>query len=262
MNVNRRYVWAGGGLLVVVLLVFSWWKADPRLEPMSHQEDVSSRTTHPDHIPPLPSVTLDSDCVSCPPRPPMAEKRDPVSEEAREECREILRTAAEQGIPDPDTSHLEDCGGTPLAHARTAEQVQALFDAGADPNVHGEFGRTPLSRHLFRSVTQPSEETYKIVQTMLAGGADPWMKNLDGELPLEAARKMTIASGIRALKAEEILNSRLEAQGITEAQAFAQSPEFAASIKTMRRAPELSTKTLMFFMDAMKSTNPNLTFTQ
>lgn len=261
MQVNRRYVWAGGAL-VAVLLIFLWWKADHKLEPTPHQEDGASHTTHHDHIPPLPSVTLDSDCVSCPPRSSMAEKRDPVSEEARDECREILRTAAEQGIPDPDTSHLEDCGGTPLLHVRTAEQVQTLLAAGADPNVHGEFGHTPLSRHLFRSVTRPSEEAHEIVKTLLAGGADPWMRTLDGELPLDVARKVNMMSGALALKAEEMVNATLAEHGITEAQAFAQSPEFAVLIGRMRRAPELASKTIALFMDAMKHTNPNPQLTQ
>ncbi|MDE2927986.1 MAG: hypothetical protein OXT71_16435 [Acidobacteriota bacterium] len=192
----------------------------------------------------------------------MAEKRDPVSEEAEEECLEILRAAAEQGIPDPDTSHVEDCNGTPLVHARTAEQVQTLLDAGADPNVHGEFGRTPVSRHLFRAVTRPSEETHEIIQTLLAGGADPWMRNLNGELPLDAARKVSMMSGALALKAEEMVNARLAERGITEAQAFAQSPEFAVLIGRMRRGPELASRTIALFMDAMERTNPNPQLTQ
>ncbi len=170
-------------------------------------------------------------------------------------CIELLTHAAEDGIPDPDASHLENCNETPMFYAYTAEQVRSLLDAGADPNVHGEFGHTPLYRQFHVAVTRPTEETYALIQTLLDGGADPWMRNVDGQLPYDVAKKMNISGTIK-VRGEDFLNQRLTEDGITEEQAFAAKPDFAEAMRRMREAPEIASKTIVSLMDAMKRARP------
>ena len=259
MKLARWHIWGAG--LAVILLLGLWFRPDHRPGPTHHPPHEVPDASH-DHVPllapgtpPLPSAASDPDCVTCPPRSSLSEKRDAISEEEKDECWNLLLTAAEQGIPDPDTSHLRDCNETPIFHAYKAEQIQALVDAGADLNIHGQYGHTPLYRQLHRAVVRPTEDTHAVIQAMLEAGADPWMSNVDGELPYDVARKMNM-SGTTRVRGEEFLKAKLEEHGITEAQAFAERPEFAKAMEQMRAAPGIASRTIVSIMDAMKRTDP------
>lgn len=255
MKFARWHLWAVG--LALVLLVGLLFRSDRNPEPTPQHE--ASHDHAPPLSPPPPPVRFDPDCATCPlkaPGAPQEFKRRPSLPAAVEECMEFMIDAAKQGIPNPDTSYLEDCRATPLFYASTVEQIQTLLDAGADPNVHGEYGQTPLSRHLHKTLIRPTEEKYAMIQALLEGGADPWMRTTDGKLPYEIARQMNMSGTLR-VQGEEFLKQRLAADGITEEQAFAQKPEFAKAMEAMRRAPELANKAIASLMDAMKRTNPN-----
>ena len=163
MNNPRLLPWAVGSILLVILAL--WFSRDRKPEPTPDQEHEASHTPLP--TPPPASLLRSArpdDCVSCPPGT-TAEfmKRNELPPDVRA-CIELMVLAAEDGIPDPDASHLENCNETPLFHAYTAEQVQTLLDAGADPNVHGEFGHTPLYRQLHVAVTRPSYGKAKLLK--------------------------------------------------------------------------------------------------
>lgn len=261
MKLARWHLYVVG--LALVLLVGLWFKANRRPESTDQPESATPAghtLSDPAHsmAPSPPTTNYDPDCPTCPPNPYLSEavKRSGSTMEDTEKCWEILTMAAAEGNPDPDTSHLGHCFETPIFHAYTADQVQALLDAGVDLNVHGEFGHTPLYRHMHRAVIRPTEETHAIVEKLLEGGADPWLRNTDGELPYEVARRMN-TSGTTRIQGEEFLRSKLEQDGITEEQAFAQRPEFAEAMRQMRRAPEIASRTIASLMNAMKRTDPN-----
>lgn len=254
MKLARWHLWVVG--VALVLLVDLWFRPDHRPGPTHHPDLEESRTSH-DPTSPFPPAGFDLDCVSCPPRTPESAKRVPAGHEAREACKEFLRAAAEQGIPDADTSHLEDCRDTPLFHASTAEQVHALLAAGADPNIHGDYGHTPLYGHLHRVMILPTEDGASMVQALLDGGADPWMKTLDGKLPYEVARTMNM-SGMIKVQGEKFIKAKMAEEGITEAQMFADRPGFAEAMEQMRRAPEIANITIVSLMEAMEDAKPDL----
>lgn len=74
-------------------------------------------------------------------------------------------------------------GETPLHVAAIWGDVEIgkiLLDAGADPNVHGEYGYTPLHE----AVGQGKSE---FVQLLLARGASVELRNDDGQTPRDLA---------------------------------------------------------------------------
>jgi ankyrin repeat protein len=89
-----------------------------------------------------------------------------------------------EGLPAPDAWSPD--GFTPLhiaAFAENAAGAQALLDAGADPNVFAtaSFARvTPLGTCAFTGATA-------VARTLIRGGADATLTEVDGGSPLEAA---------------------------------------------------------------------------
>ena len=178
--------------------------------------------------------------------------------DATMDCWEFLRDAAANGTPNPDTSHLEDCFESPLAHADTVDQIQALIEAGAGLNLRGEFGHTPLYRQMHKAVTRPSEEKYALVLALLEAGADPWIEDERGVLPYDAARKATATSSMVKLQAEERLKQEMTSRGLTEEQIFAENPAVAKAVEEVRQAPDFAAKTLMALRDVMEQPTPDL----
>ena len=265
MKVNRRYVWAGGCVAIALVLILFW---NPWSEPTRDLELAPARAEEAEHaghehdlpLPPPRVRSGDPDCATCPSELVTGEKRAP-SEDKREatlECWAFLEEAAEQGNPYPDTSHLEDCNESPLLHATTAEQIQMLIDAGADINAPGQWGHTPLYRQMHKAVTQPSEESHASILTILEAGADPWLTDIRGDTPYDAARKMMGMSGMLKLQADDRLKQELAITGLTEEQLFAKNPEFAEAIEGWRSGPDIASRTLMALSDAMRKSRPEL----
>jgi len=88
------------------------------------------------------------------------------------------------GLPAPDARSPD--GFTPLhiaAFGQNAAGAQALLDAGADPNVFAtaSFARvTPLGTCAFVGATT-------VARTLIRGGADAALTEIDGAAPLDAA---------------------------------------------------------------------------
>lgn len=88
------------------------------------------------------------------------------------------------GLPAPDAWSLD--GFTPLhiaAFAKNAAGAQALLDAGADPNVFAtaSFARvTPLGTCAFAGATT-------VARTLIRGGANAALTEVEGASPLDAA---------------------------------------------------------------------------
>ena len=88
------------------------------------------------------------------------------------------------GLPTPDARSPD--GFTPLhiaAFAKNAAGAQALLDAGSDPNVFAtaSFARvTPLGTCAFTGATT-------VARTLIRGGADAALTEVEGASPLDAA---------------------------------------------------------------------------
>ena len=102
------------------------------------------------------------------------------------ECDPIAREANRQGTPVPDNPHFGICRGVNMLHfALTLEEIQKLLADGKDPNAANPEGITPLHMQAHRAAAMPSEEGIAMVQALLKGGAYPWAKTKDGQLPLD-----------------------------------------------------------------------------
>ena len=76
--------------------------------------------------------------------------------------------------------HYTSCDGA------RAEVVKTLLDAGADPNGQETlFDQAPLHQVALRS----DDEGVKISKLLLENGADPLLADVDGDTPLELAKK-------------------------------------------------------------------------
>ncbi|HZQ31459.1 MAG TPA: ankyrin repeat domain-containing protein [Mycobacterium sp.] len=91
--------------------------------------------------------------------------------------------------------HDED----PLHHAvdiAAADTVETLLDAGADVDLRDRWGNTPLWRAVYLGTGGE-----KIVDLLLAHGADPTLENNHEVSPLDLARRMGIDDIVTTLEA-------------------------------------------------------------
>ena len=91
-----------------------------------------------------------------------------------EKGRKIFKDVVEVADANNNTMLSEAAAG---GHAAT---IRLLLDRGVDPNVTGEFGRSPLWRACFLG----HEEA---MQALLEAGADPRIPNEMGEQPVHVA---------------------------------------------------------------------------
>lgn len=180
--------WKLGTVLlgVLILLCLVWWpegEAPDSLQPVITTNDAA--------VSPVPELNPPSTrrhfhpekCAACPDMDLEAMKRVPGGD--RSDCQEFLMDAAESGNPDPDTSQLEDCTGwSPLHFAETPEQVQALLEAGVDPNVQDLEGRTPLYLHAQKAMMMPSENGQSISRSSWRRVQTPYCERMRAETPL------------------------------------------------------------------------------
>ena len=95
----------------------------------------------------------------------------------------LIRASAEAGVL--DAQDLE--GKTALLHFPTGdvETMRLLLDAGADPNVPDNDGKTPL--HYLATLVPFFHETYEDVEALLDAGADPNEIDKEGWTPARYA---------------------------------------------------------------------------
>ena len=119
----------------------------------------------------------------------------------------LLKAGADPGVR---TSKTKVHGGaTPLHVAaqfnHNPAAIEALVEAGIDPNAGDEHGHTPLQMAIRREVSA----NLAVIQTLLKVGADPNVQSRDGATPLHWAARSYRVHVIEALPA--IIEALLEA---------------------------------------------------
>ena len=252
MTVNRRYVWASGAL-AGVLLIFLWWRSgpDPAPEKEPHDAETVEERSTKSPITSLPRRPVHpEECAGCPENSLRGEKKRPARLGNSRECREFLIEAADAGNPNPDMSHLDCKGRTPLHVAKTTEQVQMLLDAGADVNAQDIQGKAPLHFQAAWAMASPSEESVAIVQMLLDAGADPWLKTNRGKVPAQLARDVSHAALIYA-RSEKFLEEEAKARGINLREVYERSPTLRRFMEQAQQAPLIAGKVEDLLVTAM-----------
>ena len=261
MSVNRKYVWAAGGLLVVSLLVF--WRGEPDPIPVEEKPAliVSDKSTHERERSESGRHAHQEECASCPDLPVLeTEKRSaPMDRRARNrECWALLQEAAVAGDPEPDLSHLGGCDGeTPLHYAETGEQVRILLENGADPNSQDIYGHTPM--HLQAVSLVGGGIGADVIQELLEAGADPWITDARGELPIDHAQKMSTASALTGFKGKVLattLDVAMKVRGISRAEAERDHPEFKRMMERLENPSKVAQEAVTLLTRGMVQTRP------
>lgn len=244
MNVNRRHWWAGG-LLSAALLIFLWWglsESDPA-PTVKDPGGVVSEENRPKSPESRSSVSRrhahQEECASCPDLPVSEDLKrswgsgdDPADMNQvlsrainllEDDCDKLLYRAALDGVPNPDTSRLGGCGGkTPLHVVMSADQTRALLEAGADPNVPDEFGRTPL--HVNSIMPLPGGDSLEVIDLLLEAGADPNAETEQGLAPWKFARLRSNAWNTH-LSMHKRVTRKAESQGLSVEDYMSLHPE-------------------------------------
>lgn len=112
-------------------------------------------------------------------------------DQTQEEALVILKLLCELGAP-VDGPNAR--GETPLMCACERASplcVQALLDAGANPNARSEDGRSPLMATIEKLSPRMGSRNVDIVAMLLAAGADPEAPDPHGQTALSFAKAMT-----------------------------------------------------------------------
>jgi ankyrin repeat protein len=99
---------------------------------------------------------------------------------------EALTQAAKDGV---DLNVVDDWGFNLLFHVRSAKMVDFLISEGIDPNQIANKSndlQSPLHPLVIGSNVAP-----EVIQALLAGGADPTIKDKLGKTPIDYAKQMT-----------------------------------------------------------------------
>lgn len=108
--------------------------------------------------------------------------RMPLHIAAEGDCPEIIDLLIQYGA---DVEAKDEYGYTPLccaADARNAENIEALLNNGANPDVINGDGNTPL--HMIIAAGGSSSNAVKCVNTLIKGGASLGITNKQGKTPL------------------------------------------------------------------------------
>ena len=119
------------------------------------------------------------------------EARTPLFQAIIENHSDVIKWLIENGA---DLNHQDRNGWTPLHFAVQEKQldtVALLLLSGANTNLHDIYGNGPLWRAAF-----DARGDYRIVETLLAAGADPNHKNNSHKSPIDFA----VTVGDEALK--------------------------------------------------------------
>ena len=270
MQVNRRYVWAGGAL-AAILLIFLWrWGAPGRKPNVQRPTPAPAIASEVDRMEPHAHKSIrDEECAACPDFsvPPMSAEKRTVSDDAADGpsmiemmtefasqlagCEGVLTMALINGNPNPNTGLLGDCGGETPLHMPilTADLVQAQIDAGADVNAQDQYGRTPL--HV-QSVLTPDSESLAVIELLLEAGADPTLENEQGEAPWKTAR-LRSSVGIGHLASYESVERDAAEMGLT-VEAFLDShPQRRARLEEFMEAHLNSARIKRLLLNAAAS---------
>lgn len=113
-----------------------------------------------------------------------------------EKVQSLLDSGANPNLHGPN-------GITPLIAAITSKQediIDLLFTAGADPNLQDTYGHSPLA-----FAVMASDEV--LVNKLLSQGADPKAKNKFGQSPLDTAKLLKSNKIVIILSSQQTINS-------------------------------------------------------
>ena len=138
-------------------------------------------------------------------------------EELMEKGRKIFKDVVEVADANNNTMLSEAAAG---GHAAT---IRLLLERAADPNVTGEFGRSPLWRACFLG----HEET---MQALLKAGADPRIPNEMGEQPVHVANSAAMKEALEGWDTARTDKLVAERQATLELKKLKLEEEAAAEI--------------------------------
>ena len=141
-----------------------------------------------------------------------------------------------------------------MHYAQTPEQVQVLLDNGADINLQDLYGVTPLSEQISIAVSVPTEDGVAIIQKLLEAGADPWLKDNRGKIPLEVARERN-DSGARAEMISWMTEKLFKSRGISRSEAE-KNPGFKEAMEHIENRPQLASRAIFELTKATLRTAP------
>jgi len=115
---------------------------------------------------------------------------------------ELIRLLVERGanVTEPNSRMIQ-----PIHIANTISALSILVDAGADVNSLGENRDTPIFNQIY--INEPYNISY-----LLAIGADPNIRNISGQTPLDVARELQRNEIIRVL--EPVTNGGTQASDV------------------------------------------------
>jgi ankyrin repeat protein len=85
------------------------------------------------------------------------------------------------------------------AREGTEEAVEILLDAGADPDLRGDY---PSGEEVTALMLAARHENKEVVEALLSAGADPSLKNKDGEKAFQMAQSKDVKNMLSTTTSE------------------------------------------------------------
>lgn len=201
------------------------------------------------------------------PDPRMLRELDDTGTDFKQQfnCWGVLREAARKGDAFPDLSQFEDIdpilknlcmGRTPLFFTETAEQVETLIEAGLDPNIQDEDGRTALFVHVIQAMQKPSKQYEEMIVKLLELGADPRIEDRSGEQPSLASRVWN-STASQYWRGRKRLERILDKRGMTLEEFFELAPRMKGQLDFLFERMMIAGRIQYHLGYAMSLTDPN-----